>query len=219
MAHKRTAQPALRVRPMRPEDIPGVIALQQRVFPGMSPWKAEQLESHMHHFPEGQFVAVQPDGSVVGSASALMVLWADFDDMASWKELTGSGYFTTHNPLGKTLYGADIGVDPAMRGQGVGQRLLEARKALVQARGLKRMIAGGRIPGYARVATQLSAEQYVAEVIAGRRRDPVLSFQLAHDFEVRGVIPDYLGFDQESLGFATLIEWINPLAQAPPHVA
>lgn len=215
---KRHAPP-IAVRPMRSADIPEVIALQTRVFPGMAPWKDAQLESHLHHFPEGQLVAEIPDGQLVGSASALVVLWADYDDMAPWKELTGAGYFTTHNPHGKTLYGADIGVDPAVRGQGVGQKLLEARKALVAAHALKRMIAGGRIPGYARLATQMSAEQYVEEVLSGQRHDPVLSFQLANGFVVRGVIPDYLGFDQESRGYATLIEWVAPDALAPQQVA
>lgn len=204
---------------MRPSDVEDVIALQGRVFPGMAPWKATQLESHLGRFPEGQLVAVARDGRVIGSASALMVLWADFDDMASWQELTGLGYFTTHNPEGKTLYGADIGVDPAARGLGVGKALLEARKDLVRALGLKRMIAGGRIPGYGRLASRISAEEYVSDVIAGRRRDPVLSFQLANGFAVRGVIPDYLGFDQASRGYATLIEWINPDISAESYVA
>ena len=195
---------------MTAEDIPAVIALQGRVFPGMPPWAAAQLESHLNVFAAGQLVAMGPDGELVGSASSLVVLWADFDAMAGWKELTGNGYFTTHNPEGKTLYGADIGVDPAARGLGVGGQLYRARKALVGRLGLKRMITGGRLPGYGAVAHAISPEQYVAEVVAGRRRDPVLSFQLAHGFAVRGVIPGYLGFDEASGGWATLLEWVDP---------
>jgi GNAT superfamily N-acetyltransferase len=191
-------------------DIPAVIALQTRVFPGMPPWAAAQLESHLRVFPEGQLVAVSPDGTLVGSASALIVLWADYAPTATWKELTGNGYFTTHNPLGKTLYGADIGVDPAARGMGVGGRLYQARKAVVAELGLARMITGGRLPGYGALAGEMPAERYVAEVVAGRRHDRVLSFQLVHGFRVRGVIPGYLGFDTASGGYATLLEWPNP---------
>ena len=204
------------VRLMTREDIPAVIALQARIFPGMPPWAAAQLEHHLAVFPEGQLVAVGPGGALVGSASSLVILWDDFDDLASWKELTGNGYFTTHNPEGKTLYGADIGVDPAARGLGVGSKLYKARKALVRKLGLKRMIAGGRLPGYGAVADRMTAEQYVAEVEAGRRHDPVLSFQLGHGFTVAGVIPGYLGFDAASAGYATLITWRNPAYAAPP---
>ncbi|MNS24234.1 Acetyltransferase (GNAT) family protein [compost metagenome] len=195
---------------MTPRDIPAVIALQQRVFPGMPPWAAAQLESHLAVFPAGQLVAEAADGRLVGSASALVVLWADFDALAGWKELTGNGYFTTHNPDGFTLYGADIGVDPAARGMGVGARLYQARKAVVRQLGLKRMITGGRLPGYGAVSASMTPERYVEEVVAGRRRDPVLSFQLAHGFVVKGVIPGYLGFDEASGGYATLLEWCDP---------
>ncbi|MFN3431848.1 MAG: GNAT family N-acetyltransferase [Candidatus Sericytochromatia bacterium] len=198
------------VRLMTPDDIPAVIALQRRVFPGMPPWAAAQLENHLRVFPAGQLVAVGPSGGLVGSASSLIVLWADFDELAGWKELTGDGYFTTHNPDGLTLYGADIGVDPAARGLGVGGRLYRARKAVVRQHGLQRMITGGRLPGYGAEAAAMTAEQYVAEVQAGTRRDPVLSFQLGHGFTVRGVIPGYLGFDEASGGYATLLEWTAP---------
>jgi GNAT superfamily N-acetyltransferase len=199
---------------MTPSDIAAVIALQQRVFPGMPPWAAAQLESHLAVFPAGQLVAEAADGRLVGSASALVVLWADFDSLAGWKELTGNGYFTTHNPHGFTLYGADIGVDPAARGTGVGSKLYQARKAVVRQLGLTRMITGGRLPGYGAVSDAMTPERYVEEVVAGLRRDPVLSFQLDHGFVVKGVIPGYLGFDEASGGYATLLEWRDPAAVA-----
>lgn len=192
-------------------DIPAVIALQRRVFPKMPPWTRRQLQNHLRIFPEGQAVAETSDGRIIGSSSSLIVAWDAFDDLASWEVITGRGMFTTHDPLhGDTLYGADIGVDPEARGKGVGSLLYEARKQLVRDYHLKGMIAGGRIPGYAAVSDQLSAEAYVAEVVAGKRHDPVLSFQLKHGFEVRGVIPDYLRFDKASMGYGTLIEWVNP---------
>jgi len=198
-------------------DIPAVIALQGRAFPGMPSWSAAQLEAHLATFPAGQLVAVAPDGGVVGSASSLVVLWADFDDLASWLEITGGGTFSTHNPHGFTLYGADIGVDPAARKCGVGRKLYEARKALARRLGLKRIIAGGRIPGYGALAGTLAPERYVAEVVAGLRHDQVLSFQLANGFEVHGVVPGYLGSDHASAGYATLLIWQNPVEM--PHSA
>lgn len=193
---------------MRLEDIPGVIALQRRAFPKMPPWTANQLKHHMKAFPEGQLVAVDPGGHVIGSASSLIILWADYDDLASWNEITGYGSFSTHDPeRGKTLYGADIGVDPAARGQGVGSRLYEARKAIVRRFNLKRMIAGGRIPGYAEVAATMGPDQYIAKVIAGKAKDPILTFQLDYGFSVLGLMADHQNLEREARNFATLIEW------------
>ena len=206
-----TLKPLCHVRQMTHDDIPGVIALQRRAFPKMPPWFPNQLERHMATFPEGQVVAVDASGRIVGSASSLIVNWADYDERASWEEITGDGSFRTHDPQnGDTLYGAEIMVDPASRGMGVGSKLYEARKAIARQCRMPRMIAGGRIPGYGEVAEQMTPEQYVAEVVAGKRKDQVLSFQLANGFRVLGVIPSYLAEDKASKGYATLIEWVNP---------
>lgn len=207
-----THQPAttITVRPMTAADIPAVIALQGRAFPGMPSWSADQLASHLRVFADGQLVAVDDRGRVVGSASSLVILWDDYDDLAPWTEITGGGGFSTHNPKGFTLYGADIGVDPDVRKQGIGRALYEARKDLVHRLNLKRIIAGGRIPGYAAVASHVGPARYVADVVAEVRRDPVLSFQLANGFQVHGLIPGYLGSDAASLGHATLLVWMNP---------
>ena len=194
---------------MTPADVPGVIALQRRAFPKMPTWHPRHLEAHLKRFPEGQVVALDGAGQVVGSASSLIVRWADFEDTSSWETITADGTFRTHDLHGDTLYGAEIMVDPAARGMGVGSKLYEARKAIARRFNVKSMIAGGRIPGYSAVAHELGPEAYVAEVVAGRRKDMVLSFQLANGFRVRGVIPSYLADDQASCGFATLIEWVN----------
>jgi hypothetical protein len=49
----------------------------------------------------------------------------------------------------------------------------------------------------------------VADVIAGKREDPTLSFQLKNGFVVLDIIPDYV-HDNESRNYATLLEWLNP---------
>ena len=199
----------VRVRRMTPEDVAAVIELQRRVFPDIPTWTAQQLHNHLRVFPEGQLVVVDESDRAVASASSLIIDWDDYAEAAPWSTITGHGTFDTHNPLGKTLYGADLGVDPLARGQGIGSRLYEARKKLVRERKLKRLLTGGRIPGYAAVAHEISAKQYVAEVAAGKRKDPTLSFQLKNRFVVLDVVPEYL-HDAESRGFATLFEWLNP---------
>jgi hypothetical protein len=61
------------VRQMTREDAEAVIAQQLRAFSGQPPWKAEQLDRHIEIFPEGQLVAVDPDGLILGSSSSLLI--------------------------------------------------------------------------------------------------------------------------------------------------
>jgi len=131
-------------------------------------WTEEELTQHLSVFPEGQLVAIDAAGRIVGSASSLIIDWDDYAESAKWSSITGYGRFSTHNPLGKTLYGADLCVDPSARRHGVGSLLYDARKQIVRDRGLKRLLTGGRIPGYVQVAREMSPQEYVAEVVRGR---------------------------------------------------
>ena len=197
------------VRQMTVDDISEVISLQVRAFPGQVPWRPDQLARHIEIFPEGQLVVSDSGGRVLGSSSSLLIDWDDYAESANWASITGQGSFDTHNPLGKTLYGADMGVDPDKRQLGIGTMFYEARKELIRERGLKRLLTGGRIPGYATVADRLTAKEYVAEVVDGKRRDPALTFQLENGLVVLDVVPGYM-LDADSRGFATLLEWLNP---------
>jgi predicted amidohydrolase/predicted N-acetyltransferase YhbS len=197
------------IRQMTPADIPAVVDLQSRVFPDQLSWSAGELTHHLEIFPEGQLVAVDEAGRVLGSASSLLMDWDDYSETAKWSTITGQGSFDTHNPQGNTLYGADMCVDPLARRQGIGSLFYEARKKMIKERGLKRLLTGGRIPWYAQVSKEMSVQEYVAEVVKGKRKDPTLSFQLANGLVVLDVVPEYLD-DVESRGYATLLEWLNP---------
>jgi predicted amidohydrolase/ribosomal protein S18 acetylase RimI-like enzyme len=197
------------IRPMLAADLMAVVEVQARVFPEMPKWTTEELRQHLFVFPEGQLVALDEHGSIIGSASSLIIDWDDYAESAKWSSITGYGTFSTHNPLGKTLYGADMCVDPSARRRGVGSLFYEERKRIVKEHGLKRLLTGGRIPGYAEVAQLMSPQEYVADVVRGRRKDPTLSFQLANGLIVLDVVPKYLE-DPESRGYATLLEWLNP---------
>jgi predicted amidohydrolase/ribosomal protein S18 acetylase RimI-like enzyme len=194
---------------MKFEDIPAIIDLQLQAFPGKAPWTPEQLEHHLGIFPEGQLVVFDTRDRILGSASSLIIDWDDYAESANWSAITGQGTFDTHNSMGLTLYGAEIGVAVAARHQGIGAMLYDARKELIRERGLKRLLTGGRIAGYDEVAGQLTPKEYVAEVVAGKRWDPALSFQLENGLVVLDVVPEYM-HDVESHGFATVLEWLNP---------
>ena len=86
------------VRRMTPDDISAIVDLQSRVFAGMSPWSRDSLARHLTIFPEGQLVAVDESGRVLGSASSLIIDWDDYAELAKWSVITGDGTFDTHNP-------------------------------------------------------------------------------------------------------------------------
>jgi len=204
-----SSTPGAVVRQMTAADIQAVVDMQARVFPEDLRWTPDEIAHQLGVFPEGQLVAVDESGRIIGSASSLIIDWDDYAESAKWSAITGHGTFDTHNPLGKTLYGADLCVDPAARRRGVGSLFYEARKKMVKERGLKRLLTGGRIPGFKEAPAGVTARDYAADVATGKRKDPTLSFQLANGLVVLDVVPDYLE-DTESRGFATLLEWLNP---------
>lgn len=204
---------SIEVRNTLEGDFERVTELSRRVYSQAPPWTEKQLSSHLAVFPEGQFVAL--DGAqVVGMAASLIVLWDDYEFDTNWRDFTAAGMFTNHDPeRGRTLYGAEIMVDPARQGEGIGSRLYDARRALCVRLGLRRIRAGARLRGYHRVAAGMTAAEYVARVERAELSDPTLSFQLNRGFRVIAVVSGYLQHDPESLGFAAVIEWLNPAAQ------
>ncbi len=65
----------------------------------------------------------------------------------------------------------------------------------------------------------MSAEQYAIQVVQGALSDPTLTFQLRQGFEVLAVVSGYLQHDPESLGYAAVIEWMNPDVAQPADCA
>jgi GNAT superfamily N-acetyltransferase len=209
------------VRHTLPGDFAGIIRVCGQVYPNSAPWTTEMLSSHLEVFPEGQFVAIdRATGSVVGMSASLIVLWDDYSLETSWRDFTEHGTFRNHDPeRGRTLYGAEVMVSPANQGRGIGKKLYRARRELTERLGLLRIRAGARLRGYHRYASVMDAESYVREVIAGRLKDPTLSFQLGQGFQVLAVVMGYLRHDPESLGHAAVIEWINRLVAVPEDYA
>jgi hypothetical protein len=80
-------------------------------------------------------------------------------------------------------------------------------------RGSRRLTDGVRC----RVARSKARDQqaYVQRVVRGELRDPTLTFQLHRGFRVVAVVSGYLGNDPESLGYAAVIEKLNPELATP----
>ncbi len=204
----RDYETKIRVRPMRIDDYERLVAMQQRSFTGMPVWEREQIESQLEHFPEGQLV-VEIDGVVAASSSSLIIDFDEYQEGHTWVEASDSGYIRNHDHEGDTLYGIEIMVDPEYRGMKLARRLYEARKELCRELNLRRIMAGGRLPGYGRLKAEMSVREYVDRVLSRDLHDPVLTTQLANGFALKRIIRSYLSSDTESDGFATLLEWFN----------
>ena len=63
MARRSPAK--LEVRPAAAADVPGILALIGRAYPGIETYSPGQILGQINNFPEGQFVAVL-EGEIVG---------------------------------------------------------------------------------------------------------------------------------------------------------
>jgi ribosomal protein S18 acetylase RimI-like enzyme len=204
------------IRNYEAKDFPSLIRIQQESFPPPFPselwWNTEQLNNHITLFPEGA-LCIEVDGEIAGSMTGLLV---DFDPNHpehTWEEITDSGYIRNHNPNGNTLYVVDICVRPSYRKLGLGKWLMFSMYDVVIHKRLERLLGGGRMPGYHKKASELTAEQYLEAVVKGKLKDPVITFLLRCGRTPVQVVANYLE-DEESCNYGALMEWKNPFYQS-----
>ncbi|WP_047980276.1 GNAT family N-acetyltransferase [Ornithinibacillus contaminans] len=200
------------VRNYQRADFDELIRVQMESFPPPFPselwWNREQLENHVTLFPEGA-LCVEVDGVIAGSMTALMVNFDPAHPVHTWEEITDNGYIRNHNPAGNTLYVVDICIRSSFRKLALGKVLMQSMYELVVQKGLNRLLGGGRMPGFHKYAGEMTAEEYLAAVVDGVIKDPVITFLLNAGRTPVGVVANYLE-DEESRNYAALMEWRNP---------
>lgn len=193
-------------------DFEELIRIQTECFPPPFTeelwWNEQQLLNHVTIFPEGA-ICIEVDGKVAGSMTGLCVQLDSEHPSHTWEEITDSGYIRNHNKDGKTLYIVDISVRPSYRKLGLGKLMMQAMYQIVVQLGLDRLLGGGRIPGYHQKANEMSVEQYVKAIMAGKVKDPVISFLLNCGRTPSILVENYLD-DKESHNYGLLMEWKNP---------
>lgn len=209
----RETRPVLAtVRTYTEEDFTGLIEVQRESFPPPFPpdllWNEQQLQNHISLYPQGA-LCIEIDGEIAGSMTGMLINFDPAHPQHKWDEVTDEGSIRTHNPEGDSLYVVDIGIKPKFRKLKLGRLLMEAMYERVVADDLERLIGGGRMPGYHHYAEELTVEEYIAKVLTGELRDPVISFLLSCGRMPVTVVPNYLD-DEESRNNALLMEWKNP---------
>lgn len=200
------------IRNYTQDDFDALIQIQSECFPPPFPselwWNKEQLSNHVMLFPEGA-LCIEVDGTLAGSLTGLCVKFDPNHMEHTWEEMTDHGYITNHNPNGNTLYIVDISVRPKFRKLGLGKLMMQAMYHVVIENKLVRLLGGGRMPGYHKVADTLTSEQYLNKVLKGDLKDPVVTFLLRCGRVPIGIVENYLD-DEESCHCAALMEWKNP---------
>nr|MDP5197486.1 GNAT family N-acetyltransferase [Neobacillus sp. 179.-C4.2 HS] len=203
------------IRNYTQDDFDELIQIQSECFPPPFPsdlwWNKEQLSNHVMRFPEGA-ICIEVDGILAGSLTGLCVNF-DYNHIEhTWEEITDHGYIKNHIPSGDTLYIVDISVRPKFRKLGLGKLMMEAMYHVVIQKKLVRLLGGGRMPGYHKVADIMTPEQYVKKLLKGDLKDPVITFLLRCGRTPIGIVENYLE-DEESSNYAVLMEWKNPFNQ------
>jgi ribosomal protein S18 acetylase RimI-like enzyme len=168
-------------------------ALQETVFPTLDKkvlFRAPHYLNHIRIFPEGQFVVTDGD-KVVGMTSTIRY-HLDEKKPSTFAEVIDGGFLNTHEPDGEWLLGLDIGTHPQWRGRGIARHLYDARQQTVERLNLRGQYTYGMLSGYGALKATMRAEEYYAELIAGKRKDPTVSRQMANGFEAVKLVPGYL---------------------------
>jgi GNAT superfamily N-acetyltransferase len=98
-------------------------------------------------------------------------------------------------------------VDAAYRGHGIGGKLMQRRRELVQQLNLRGVVAGSMPRDFHLV--DMPIEDYVQAVVDERLFDTNLSKHLRMGFRAVQIIPQYV-MDDESRQYGVLIVWDNP---------
>lgn len=200
---------------------PALEALELLSFPTADPeelYDATELAILAEEFPEGTVVGFDGPRRDQPVAAGLGIrVEFDFDHpQHNLKEFVESAQSASgHDPNGRWYYGTDIVVSPAYRRRGIGKELYDLRKQICVDLGLEGIVAGGVIPGYAAHKDDMSADEYIVEVTAGRLYDPTLTFQLENGFEAPCALADYIT-DPAVDNWASLIVWHTPSEPSHP---
>jgi predicted N-acetyltransferase YhbS len=182
------------VQNTRTEHVNQLEQLQKIVFPTLSAEehiRAVHYLRHLEVFPEGQFVITDQE-QVIGMTSTMRTNFDFANYHHTFSETIAGGWLSNHNPTGNWLYGLDMGILPAYRGQGLARILYRARHETARLLGLKGQLTVGMMSGYGAVSHEINGETYYQQLLEGKRKDPTLSKQMKIGFEPIALMPEHV---------------------------
>ncbi|BBN80074.1 hydrolase [Pseudoalteromonas sp. A25] len=193
------------------KDYPQIKTLMDEAYPDLGgAWPSHTIFRLIDQFPEGQ-IGILDEGRLVGLALSVQVDYQRFSNPHTYDEIVDAHNRVFSDSNGDALYGLDVVIAKSHRGMRLGRRLYDARKELCRQYNLRAILAGGRIPRYSNHCDEMTPMEYIDKVDHKEIYDPILSFQLANDFQVKRLLKQYLPEDEDSEGYATLLEWNNIL--------
>ncbi len=210
--------PQLTIRNLQIDDYPAIKSLMDDVYADIGgAWPEETISKLIGAFPEGQ-IGIFDNELLAGLALTLMVDYLKFSNPHKHEDLVDARDHIQNNAKGDALYGLDVIIRKDYRGYRLGRRLYDARKELCRQYNLRAILAGGRIPNYEKHQQKLKPTEYIQQVASRKIYDPILTFQLSNNFQVKRLLKSYLPEDEQSSGFATLLEWNNILYEPDESV-
>jgi len=195
----------------QPEHAVELEKLQRVVFPTLHPTSLLRREHYLNHiriFKEGQFVALH-NNRVIGMTTSIRY-HLTLNSFHTFNEVLDGGFLNTHKPNLEWLYGMDIGTHPEFRGKGIATYLYDARQATVYKLNLKGQFTYGMLNGYGAIQSEMSAEDYYKQVVAGKMKDPTVSRQMKNGFKPHGLVAGYVD-DPACAGYCAFLIRENEL--------
>ena len=199
--------PGWRVVPTAPEHAEALAELQRIVFPTLDSaerFGAHHYRRHVEIFPEGQFVALAGEDTPVAATTTLRLNLDLNHPQHRFPEFLGGLALSAHDRAGEWLYGADLGVHPDWRRQGIARALYAVRQSTARHLDLRGQLTVGMLNGYGAVAGRMTADEYYERLVAGELKDPTVSAQMRIGFRPGGLIPDYVQ-DPRCGGYGVLL--------------
>jgi GNAT superfamily N-acetyltransferase len=191
------------------EDVREIVSVMQESYRDVPSCSEEMVRAQIANYPDGLLVA-ESSSQIVGYQAMLPILANRALEWHTWLSITGHGCASSADPDGDHLYGFEFCVLPSRRGEGIGGRLLEARKNLCRSLGKKGIFLAARLSGYPAALEAGKArnpDEYLELVRGGHVFDPVASVDMKHGFSLLKVLPNYNQYDTGTLGFAALCHW------------